>query len=92
MYALIFLHSKIFLTGSLCPSSTSLTAEEARKALVKELLSVIKALRRSEDIYSRNPLPRLLRIMDRDMTSNDMFLRPGAWAFFQGAGGAGGGA
>ena len=41
------------------------------------MLSVIKALRRSEDIYSRNPLPRLLRIMDRDMTSNDMFLRPG---------------
>ncbi|CAI8007075.1 Cullin-9, partial [Geodia barretti] len=52
-------------------------SEEARKALVKEMLSVIKALRRSEDIYSRNPLPRLLRIMDRDMTSNDMFLRPG---------------
>ena len=40
-------------------------------------MSVIKALRRAEDIYSRNPLPRLLRIMDRDMTTNDIFLRPG---------------
>lgn len=59
-------------------SNDLLSKNEAIKALTKEIMSVIKTLRKSDDIYSRNPLPRLLRLMDRDITSSDPFVKPPA--------------
>ena len=44
--------------------------------MIELLVSVIKTFRKSEDIYSRNPIPRLLKLMDQDVTTNDPFRKP----------------
>ena len=54
------------------------TPADAIKKLTREIVSVIKTLRKVDDIYSKNPIPRLLKLMDHDVTTNDPFLRPHA--------------
>ena len=46
------------------------------KALTREIMIVIKLLRNADDIYSKNPLHRLLKLMDRDITVANPFLTP----------------
>ena len=47
-----------------------LTAEQL-KALHEEVISVIKVLRRLDEIYAKNPLPRLLAPMEKDVAGED---------------------
>lgn len=47
-----------------------LTAEQL-KALHEEVISVIKVLRRLDEIYAKNPLPRLLALMEKDVSEED---------------------
>ena len=60
------------------PSHTHSYTADAIKKLTREIVSVIKTLRKLDDIYSKNPIPRLLKLMDHDITTNDPFLRPHA--------------
>ena len=46
------------------------TAEQL-KALHEEVISVIKVLRRLDEIYAKNPLPRLLAPMEKDVAGED---------------------
>lgn len=60
------------------PHTHAHTLADAIKKLTREIVSVIKTLRKLDDIYSKNPIPRLLKLMDHDITTNDPFLRPHA--------------
>lgn len=37
---------------------------------------MVKSLRKKEEIGEKNPLPRLLRLMERDLTSTSIFHTP----------------
>ena len=53
------------------------TSSPQVKAITREIMIVIKLLRSTDDIYSKNPLPRLLKLMDRDLSINTkLFLTP----------------
>ena len=49
---------------------------ELMKTLNHEVIVVIKAFRQTDEICNKNPLPRLLRLMDRDPTSDSVFHKP----------------
>ena len=58
------------------PHTHTHTQADAIKSLTREIVSVIKTFRKSDDIYSRNPIPRLLNLMDHDVTISDPFRKP----------------
>ncbi len=51
------------------------TAELIKK-LNHEVMAVVKSLRMIDEISTKNPLPRLLRLMERDLTSTSVFYTP----------------
>ena len=61
----------LYFTHTHTHTHTHIHTAEQLKALHEEVISVIKVLRRLDEIYAKNPLPRLLAPMEKDVAGED---------------------